>query len=132
MGNLWIPGLVVLAVGLIAGALLARRFQRGAAPSRADLDLRIGDLEARREELYQRLRAGDLTPDDRSALELAAARVLRDLDETRRAAGLADSAPSGTPGVPPTAARPGADAPSAPPVPAARHGRGAGVILSLM
>lgn len=82
MEGIWLPGLIVLGVGLVAGALLAWRLRRGApAPSSADARLRIGDLEARRDELYRRLREGEITPDERTTLELAAARVLRELDQ---------------------------------------------------
>lgn len=119
-GSLWIPGLVVLAIGLIAGVLLARRFRLTSALPRGDLDLKISDLEARREELYQKLRANDLTADDRAALELAAARVLRELDQTRGAAGL--PVPPGAP--PPEAAR----SPEVAPMGVPRHGRWNGVI----
>jgi tetratricopeptide (TPR) repeat protein len=82
MEGIWLPGLIVLGVGLVVGVVLAWRVRRGApAPSSADSRLRIGDLEARRDELYRRLRDSGITADERTTLELAAARVLRELDQ---------------------------------------------------
>jgi tetratricopeptide (TPR) repeat protein len=79
--------LLVLGLGLLAGGvvalLVARRSTRQTAAARSDLDLRIEDLEAQRDELYARLRGGEgteLGSADRNELELAAARVLRELD----------------------------------------------------
>lgn len=89
-GNVWIAPLVVLVLGTLAGlriAMVLRRRARDAeARAAADLDLEITDLEARRDDLYQRLRQADtdgIDDHDRSALELAAARALRDLDQAR-------------------------------------------------
>lgn len=80
--------LLVLGLGLLAGGVFAlivgRRAARPKAERRSDLDLRIEDLEAQRDELYARLRGSEgtaLSNADREELELAAARVLRDLDE---------------------------------------------------
>lgn len=91
----WLPGLVVLAVGLVAGLLTVRSFRRGKKEVPAgDLELRIADLEARRDGLYGRLREihhGVGSEGDRAALELAAARTLRELD--RLEADLAKSRP---------------------------------------
>ncbi len=81
----WLPGLVVLIVGLAGGLLLARAF-KGSARRKTPAtgrELRIADLEARRDELYTRLREinrGLAPAADRESLELAAARTLRDLD----------------------------------------------------
>jgi tetratricopeptide (TPR) repeat protein len=78
--------LLVLGLGLLAGgviALVLSRSARSKAPARSDLDLRIEDLEAQRDELYAKLRGSEgslLAAADRNELELAAARVLRDLD----------------------------------------------------
>jgi tetratricopeptide (TPR) repeat protein len=93
----FLPGLVVLAVGLLAGFVLAgrlRRSQRGAAAAmRAsvstssdarDLDLERADLEAKRAEIYARLRdreGEELSEADRRDFELQAARTLRRLEE---------------------------------------------------
>jgi len=93
--SIWIPGLVVLGIGLGAGLLLARRFRAAAATSLPDLELRIADLEARRDDLYARLRRGDGGGDDRPALELAAARTLKALDEARAELGGRDERPRG-------------------------------------
>lgn len=82
--------LLVLGLGLLAGGILAllvaRRSTRQTKQARSDLDLRIEDLEAQRDELYARLRGSegtDLGAADRDELELAAARVLRELDAAR-------------------------------------------------
>jgi tetratricopeptide (TPR) repeat protein len=109
MEGIWLPGLIVLGVGLVAGAVLAWRLRRGGtASSSADTKLRIGDLEARREELYRRLREGGITGDERATLELAAARVLRELDQlgvsSERPAGLPEGGASGEAGEGGTAA----------------------------
>ena len=69
-----------LAIGLAMAFGLARREPRRA---RADLLLRVADLTAERDEAYAKLRGAEgvaLTEADRDALELTAARVLRDLD----------------------------------------------------
>ncbi len=79
----WLPGLAVLAVGLVAGLLMARRLQGGKRAAGKELELRIADLEARRDDLYRRLREideGDGPEEDRTPLERAAARTLRELD----------------------------------------------------
>ena len=82
--------LLVLGLGLLAGGILAllvaRRSTRQTKRARSDLDLRIEDLEAQRDELYARLRGSegtDLGAADRDELELAAAHVLRELDAAR-------------------------------------------------
>jgi tetratricopeptide (TPR) repeat protein len=84
----WWPGLIVLAVGLAGGLFLALRLRRAGKKAAQeqqarDVDLRIRDLEARRDDLYRRLRneGPSLTESDRTQLEQAAARVLRELDE---------------------------------------------------
>lgn len=86
----WIPGTVVLAVGLIGGLWMALRLRRPAAAAKEgprvhDLELEIADLEARRDDLYAQLRGADEIEDfdEARALELAAARTLRDLDRAR-------------------------------------------------
>ena len=81
----WLPGVVVLVAGLAAGLLIVRSLRRGkeapAAVSASSLELRIADLEARRDDLYGRLREMGEGEGDRAALELAAARTLKDLDQ---------------------------------------------------
>jgi tetratricopeptide (TPR) repeat protein len=86
----WWPGLIVLAVGLAAGAFMVlnlRRTSNGDSKAKraADLALRIKDLEGRRDDLYRRLRTEgeSATDSDRRQLEAAAARTLRDLDLAR-------------------------------------------------
>lgn len=85
--DVWLPALVVLGAGLVFGVVLALRLRaggRGSEPaSEPDLRLRIRDCEARRDELYLRLRAAEeeeLSEDERAALEKAAARSLLELD----------------------------------------------------
>ncbi|MDH3254449.1 MAG: tetratricopeptide repeat protein [Acidobacteriota bacterium] len=83
----WWPGLIVLAFGLAAGLLLMRRLRQSAGRAKTDqsardMDLKIQDLESRRDDLYERLRdeGESLTESDKRQLELSAARTLRDLD----------------------------------------------------
>lgn len=85
--GVWLPTLVVLGAGLVFGLVLALRLRAGGAgsgpASEPDLRLRIRDCEARRDELYLRLRAAEeeeLSEDERAALEKAAARSLLELD----------------------------------------------------
>ena len=84
----WLPSLIVLGAGLVIGLLLAYRLrQTSFTPSvaeAADLKLKIRDLEARREDLYRRLRSADedhLSPAEIAALEETAARTLSELDQ---------------------------------------------------
>ncbi|TNF71769.1 MAG: tetratricopeptide repeat protein [Acidobacteria bacterium] len=88
--SIWIPALLVLAVGLAGGLWAAFQIRRQGQASKASVDadvrLKIADLENRRDELYQRLRRAEeekADPGDRRELELAAARTLRELDELR-------------------------------------------------
>jgi cytochrome c-type biogenesis protein CcmH len=92
-GSIWIPGLLVLALGLAGGLWAAFQLRRQGAASKAtgdaDVRLKIADLENRRDELYQRLKRAEeekTDPGDRRELELAAARTLRELDELRGSA----------------------------------------------
>src|SRR5688572_24251373 len=78
----WVPGLVVLAVGLLAGFFVVRRTAAG-APARATTALARRDLEARRDALVDQLR--ELGPvggpaAERARLEREAAEVLREID----------------------------------------------------
>ena len=89
----FIPGFVVLAIGLAVGGVLAVRLLRAAGSGRrgsrvADLQLEVADLGARREELYATLRESrdeGLDEAERRRLELSAARSLKALEDTRRA-----------------------------------------------
>jgi tetratricopeptide (TPR) repeat protein len=83
----WLPAFVVLGAGLILGLLLAFRLKptrpQAKTTDAADLELKIRDLEARRDDLFRRIRAADedqLSAEEKSALENAAALALRDLD----------------------------------------------------
>ena len=79
----WLPSLLVLGVGLAIGvaASIAVRRSRKPKAGKGVEELRLRDLEARRDDLYRRLRAPDLNPGDRESLELAAAHTLRELDQ---------------------------------------------------
>lgn len=88
----WIPGIAVLAGCLIVGLVVAFRQFRGSASSSdaqaRDLELKISDLETRRDELYERLRgeaAREVDAGELDALERAAACTLRDLDRAHAA-----------------------------------------------
>ena len=78
----WLPSLVVLGIGLAIGlgAALSVRRGRKRKTGRSSDELRLRDLEARRDDLYRRLRSPDLNAGDRESLELAAAHTLRELD----------------------------------------------------
>ena len=83
----WIPGLIVVAVGVAAGLFLGWRLRQQKAvdsgKTDADLGLAIRDLEARRDDLYRRLQSAaedQISSDEQEALETAAARTLKELD----------------------------------------------------
>ncbi len=121
MNGIWLPGLVALVVGLAAGGLLAWRLKRrgvrpapaaggsgrkAAAEPAADAAaerLLLRDLEERRDDLYRRLREEELEPDERAALEEAAARVLRDLDRAGGGQAAKPEAPARAPVATPAA-----------------------------
>ncbi len=80
-------GLIVIVLGLAAGFLLVRRGRADSAttastdgPDVTDPTHRRAELERERNRLTRKLRSSDLTDADRADLELAAARVLRELD----------------------------------------------------
>ena len=90
MGTSFLPGIVILAIGLAVGAIAALRLRSAASRKRsegkgsADLRLLATDLELRRDDIYKRLQGAsdeELDDVDRGELELAAARVLKQLDE---------------------------------------------------
>lgn len=86
--SIWLPGAIVLALGLLAGWWLTRGLVRrspakNTEDERQDLELARADLQTRRDELYARLRDEELDEEERRNLELAAAGVLRELDQTR-------------------------------------------------
>ena len=89
MESLWLPGLAVLVAGLGVGLWAARRLGAGsrtAAVDDRDLALAITDLETRRDQIYAQLRGeggASLPEADRRALELSAARTLKELEEKR-------------------------------------------------
>lgn len=127
----WLPGIIVLGAGLFIGLSLAfrlraqshRRAERQA--DTANVMLQIRDLEARRDDLYRRIRSAEeenVGTEEIAALEDAAAMTLRQLDRlesqlpkaTRRKREHPDAAQA------PEAA---ASAPSAEPAPAKARAR---------
>jgi tetratricopeptide (TPR) repeat protein len=78
----WLPSLLVLGIGLAIGLAASAIVRRGRKrkSGQAGRKLRLRDLEARRDDLYRRLRSPDLNAGDRESLELAAAHTLRELD----------------------------------------------------
>jgi Flp pilus assembly protein TadD len=92
----WGPSLVVLAVGLLGGAIAAWRiWTSGRVPSASDTAAATRDLRAKIDVLLRQLRELAATPDKRSpeqlaseryALELEAARVLQALERSDAAA----------------------------------------------
>ena len=110
--SVWIPGLIVLGVGSLLGIFIAWRLRPAPAPASGpkkkahkaqddaaaarlhDMHLQVKDLERRRGELYAALRGetedGELDGHDRLETELAAARVLRDLERIRTELGEAE------------------------------------------
>lgn len=98
-GTQWLPPLVVLGLGLLAGIVLAFRMARGKRASlpaaRPVDDEQVRDLRVHRDLLLAQLKdlddtAGKRAPDElaraRYALELDAAQALLALDEAERAA----------------------------------------------
>lgn len=84
--DVWLPALIVLSAGLILGLLLAFRLRVSSPDAKgetADRELKLRDLEARRDDLFRRIRAADedhLGAGEKASLEDAAALTLRDLD----------------------------------------------------
>ncbi len=110
----WLPSLLVLGIGLAIGLGASFVVRRG-RKRKSDRDrgeLRLNDLETRRDELYRRLRSPDLSAGDRESLELAAAHTLRELDRLaperarREKTATAANKPAATPAATPEAAAP--------------------------
>lgn len=87
----WASALAILAAGLIAGMTFIYYFarRRPAAPG-ADLETR--DLEAKRDTLIEQLRA-EVSPEERTRLEIETAQVLRALDERKEHVRISPVAP---------------------------------------
>ncbi|MGH9459377.1 MAG: hypothetical protein ACRD2J_17205, partial [Thermoanaerobaculia bacterium] len=88
----WIPAIVVLVAGAIAGALLVWRARGGRSPVAPPVEIR--DLRAQLDALVAQLRelddlAATRTPaqleQERRTLEIAAAETLRDLERAEAA-----------------------------------------------
>ena len=112
----WTPPLVVLALGAVAGAVVvAARARRQAAHEAPTVSSRGSDLQRRYDALIRRLAEG-ASPEERAAIEIEAATVLREM-ETGKAPGAAhaESRPSASPA---TEAEAGEAAPPAPARPA--------------
>ena len=87
----WTPPLVVLALGAIAGAVVvAARARRQAAHEAPTVSSRSSDLKRRYDALIRRLAEG-ASPEERAAIELEAALVLREM-ETGEGPGAAPAA----------------------------------------
>jgi Tfp pilus assembly protein PilF len=79
----WLPAIAILSSGLIVGLMFVYFVRRKHAPASAE-DLVLRDLEAKRDTLIEELRAPDVTPEERTRLEIETARVLRSIDERRK------------------------------------------------
>lgn len=92
-------GFVVVAVGVGVGIWLMTRAARLKAEGASTAAARRVELEEEHARLVAGLRADDLTDADRAELELAAAQVLRDLDQLEVPAGdeVAGDAPDAAP-----------------------------------
>jgi tetratricopeptide (TPR) repeat protein len=79
----WVSAIAILAAGLILGLvfLFVFRGRKSAAKIGGEEDLRRKDLEAKRDALIQQLRDPDLSPDERTRVELETAAALRGLDK---------------------------------------------------
>lgn len=105
----WLPSLLVLGIGLAIGLAAGAAVRRGRRDktAKAEQELRLRDLEARRDDLYRRLRSPDLNEGDRDSLELAAAHTLKELERLAPKRGRAkppEPAPSPAPPAAPAAA----------------------------
>ena len=77
-------GLLVVLLGLALGGFLVWRSRHAGSSTQrqsvVDPQHRLGELAQERDRLFARLRSADLTQRDRKDLELAAARVLREME----------------------------------------------------
>jgi tetratricopeptide (TPR) repeat protein len=97
----WVSAIAILGAGLILGLIFLFVFKgrKAAAKIGGEEDLERKDLEAKRDALIQQLRDPDLTPDERTRLELETASALRALDtyngqKGRPAASVAAASPA--------------------------------------
>ncbi len=81
----WLPAIAILSSGLILGLMFVYFVRRKPAPVAAE-DLVLRDLEAKRDTLIEELRAPDVTPEERTRLEIETAKVLRQIDEHKKVA----------------------------------------------
>lgn len=87
----WTPPLVVLALGTVAGAVVvAARARRQSAHEAPKLSSHGSDLQRRYDALIRRLAEG-ASPEERTAIEIEAAQVLREM-ETGKGPGAAPAA----------------------------------------
>lgn len=95
----WVSAIAILAAGLILGLVFLFVFKGRKAAGRigGDDDLQRKDLEAKRDALIQQLRDPDLTPDERTRLELETAAALRALDAYNAKTGTPSSVVTSTP-----------------------------------
>ena len=89
----WTPPLVVLALGTVAGAVLvAARARRQAAQESPKVSSHESDLKRRYDALIRRLAEG-ADPDERTAIEIEAAQVLREMETGTGPGGAPAAAP---------------------------------------
>lgn len=99
----WIPGIITAVAGIVGGTFVAWKvFRSGGAPLPEAAVAVLRDYETRSEALFRQLRELDEAADTRTpeqlareryALELEAARALRDLERTTGAAPVSGEAP---------------------------------------
>lgn len=103
----WTPPLVVLALGAVAGAVVvAARSRRQSAQETPKASAHESDLKRRYDALIRRLAEG-AAPEERTAIEIEAAQVLREMETGKKPGHTppAESAPA-APASPAAAARP--------------------------
>ncbi len=79
----WLSAAAIVSAGIIVGLLLIYFARRKRGTLRAETAFR--DLEARRDELVDELRQGDLSVEARTSLEIETANVLREIDQRSKA-----------------------------------------------
>jgi hypothetical protein len=93
----WTPPLVVLGLGTVVGAVLvAARARRQAAQESPKASSHDSDLKRRYDALIRRLAEG-ASPDERTAIEIEAAQVLREMETGTAPGASAASAPVASP-----------------------------------
>jgi len=94
----WLTAIAILGSGLILGMMFVYFVKRRPAPAAAADDLVLRDREAKRDTLIEELRAPDVTPEERTRLEVETAQVLRQIDDRRKVERRPSSAAGGASG----------------------------------